>query len=78
MESYLARKGLFSAEMEREVAAGFTRELDAAIDTIAGRPTPNSVQAAFDLLNSRFKSRHGFVPTIFIPTSFIHQSRASE
>jgi pyruvate dehydrogenase E1 component alpha subunit len=40
MEAYLARKGLFNAEMKREVAAGFAKELDAAIEAIEGRPTP--------------------------------------
>jgi TPP-dependent pyruvate/acetoin dehydrogenase alpha subunit len=40
MESYLARKGLFSAEMKREVAVGFAKELDAAIETIEGPPAP--------------------------------------
>jgi TPP-dependent pyruvate/acetoin dehydrogenase alpha subunit len=32
MEAYLSRKGLFREALRREVAAGFTRELDAAVE----------------------------------------------
>jgi TPP-dependent pyruvate/acetoin dehydrogenase alpha subunit len=32
MESYLTRKGLFNEEWKRQVAAGFTGELDAAVE----------------------------------------------
>jgi TPP-dependent pyruvate/acetoin dehydrogenase alpha subunit len=32
MEAYLSRKGLFSQELKREVRAGFSRELDAAVE----------------------------------------------
>jgi pyruvate dehydrogenase E1 component alpha subunit len=39
MESYLARKGLFSAEMKRKVAAGFAKELDAAVEAAEGKLT---------------------------------------
>jgi hypothetical protein len=31
MEKYLTRKGLFTAALRTEIAAGFRRELDAAI-----------------------------------------------
>ncbi|MGA3080009.1 MAG: thiamine pyrophosphate-dependent enzyme [Terracidiphilus sp.] len=38
MEEYLARKGMFSAEMKREAAAGFAMELDDANEAVEGCP----------------------------------------
>jgi TPP-dependent pyruvate/acetoin dehydrogenase alpha subunit len=40
METYLARKGLYSAEMKLEVTAIFMRELDAAIQAAEALPIP--------------------------------------
>jgi TPP-dependent pyruvate/acetoin dehydrogenase alpha subunit len=44
MEAYLARKGLFSAEMKRKVAAGFAKELgvDLEVDQASHFPIRNS------------------------------------
>jgi TPP-dependent pyruvate/acetoin dehydrogenase alpha subunit len=46
METYLARKGLFSAKLKLEPAVGFTRELDAAIEAAAFPEGPESLQNA--------------------------------
>jgi TPP-dependent pyruvate/acetoin dehydrogenase alpha subunit len=35
METYLTRKGLFSEEWKRQVAAAFKRELDDAVEAAA-------------------------------------------
>jgi pyruvate dehydrogenase E1 component alpha subunit len=41
METYLARKGLFNTKLKPEAAAGFTKELDAAIEAAASRGALN-------------------------------------
>ena len=47
MEAYLSRKGLFSEKLKRDVAAGFGRELVAAIEKAApARPSKRSKLAA--------------------------------
>jgi TPP-dependent pyruvate/acetoin dehydrogenase alpha subunit len=46
METYLTRKGLFSEEMKLEVAAAFTKELDAAIEAAEASPFLEGVEAA--------------------------------
>ena len=40
MEKYLGRKGLFSEELKREVAGGFSKELDAAVEAALSTPFP--------------------------------------
>jgi TPP-dependent pyruvate/acetoin dehydrogenase alpha subunit len=40
MENYLIRKGLFTDEFKAEVAAGFSRELSAAIEAAESSTRP--------------------------------------
>jgi hypothetical protein len=37
MEKYLKRKGLFTPKLKRNIAAAFTRELDAALRAAANK-----------------------------------------
>jgi hypothetical protein len=44
MEAYLMRKGLFGKEMKIEIAAGFTRQMDAAAKVVETSHFPGKIE----------------------------------
>jgi TPP-dependent pyruvate/acetoin dehydrogenase alpha subunit len=51
METYLTLKGLFSEEMKLKAVAGFTKELDTAIEAAEAPPFPEGAEEAAKVLS---------------------------